>query len=401
LRLFPWCFVSFLVFNVPAALTKISFKQDLFRLCRDFNRQLCGSNRDVMNRKYLIPFLMFVFVNLVLGMYAGLGRMGWTFPFLDGYLHHGAIMVGGFLGTLIALEKVIPLKHKALLAIPAVSASSIIFFWTGNFLVGAIMLIIASIGLILVYSIYLTRQREVYMWLMLFSAVCLFIGDVVLLQERFYPMALPWWMAFLLFTIVSERLELSKFLPVTAKHKALLVAFLILFVVGIIIPFHSTGNYLSGASLILISIWLLRHDVIRINLRKKGLTKYSGIALLCGYVSLLLTGVFMVALPAVVFAYDVVVHTFFLGFVFCMIFAHGPIILPGVVGFMVKPYHDFLYVPLTLLTSSLALRIAADLNVVSSSFQLVSGYISAASILLYFATLVTVLARSQRHAKVF
>ncbi len=352
-----------------------------------------------MNRKYLIPFLLFVFVNLLFGMYAGLGRMGWTSAFLQGYLHHGAIMVGGFLGTLIALEKVIPLRNKFLLVVPALSAASIVFLWSGNFTGGVSLLISASIGLMVVYGVYLYRQPEIYMWLMLGSAACLFIGNVVLLSREFYPMALPWWMAFLLFTIVSERLELSKFLPVTKNQKILLIGFIGLFITGILTAFHGIGNHLSGASLVLVSVWLLRHDVVRINLRKKGLTRFSGVALLSGYLALLLTGVLFIALPDTAFAYDALVHTFFIGFVFAMIFAHGPIILPGVVGFMVKPYHPVLYVPLALLQLSLLLRLSADLGLVDFSLQLVSGYLSAISILLYFATVVTVMVKSLRHAK--
>jgi hypothetical protein len=352
-----------------------------------------------MNRKYLIPFLLFVFMNLLFGMYSGLGRMGWTSAFLQGYLHHGAIMVGGFLGTLIALEKVIPLHNKVLLVVPALNAASIFFLWSGNFAIGVSMLIAGSIGLLVVYAIYLYRQPEIYMWVMLGSAVCLFIGNVVLLSREFYPTALPWWMAFLLFTIVSERLELSKFLPVARNQKIFLIGLLALFIGGILTSFHGVGNYLSGASFVLVSVWLLRHDVVKINLRKKGLTRFTGVSLLAGYLALMLTGVFFISLPNSPFAYDALVHTFFIGFVFSMIFAHGPIILPGVVGFMIKPYHAALYAPLALLHVSLLLRLSADLGLVDSSLQLASGYLSAISILMYFATVVTVMVKSLRHAK--
>jgi hypothetical protein len=352
-----------------------------------------------MARKYLIPFLLFAFANLIFGMYAGLGRMGWTITFREGYLHHGAIMVGGFLGTLIALEKIIPLKKRSLLVIPLLSGISIFFLWAGSFLVGVSLLLLASAGLIIVYIIYLNRQQDLYMWIMLFSAVFLFTGNAVLLSKKFYPIALPWWMAFVLFTIVSERLELSKFLPVTKKQKLALVLFAALFVVGVLMPFHSIGNYISGLALILVGTWLMKFDVIRINLRKSGLTKFSGVSLLAGYIALVFTGVFLIALPNVALAYDATVHTFFLGFVITMIFAHGPIILPGVLGLSVKPFHPALYAPLSLLLFSLLVRISADLNIISINFQLVSGYLSGVSILLYFFTLIFVTIRLLRHAK--
>jgi hypothetical protein len=352
-----------------------------------------------MKRKYLIPFLLFAFANLVMGMYSGLGRMGWSLSFEPGYLHHGAIMVGGFLSTLIALEKIIPLKRKVLFVIPFLSGISILFFWFGLFDIGVILLIISSAGLVAVYSIYLNRQQDIYMWLMLFSAVFLLIGNLVLATKKFYPMALPWWMAFVLFTIVSERMELSKFLPVSKTQKNFLLGFTSLFIVGILLPFHSVGNYFSGLSLVLIGAWLMKFDVIRINLRKTGLTKFTGTALLSGYIALIFVGIFLMALPAIPLAYDATVHTFFLGFVFTMIFAHGPIILPGVIGIAVKPFDTFLYVPLFLLQFSLLIRVGADLNLIDTSFQLTSGYLSAASILLYFVTLISAMTRSLRNAK--
>ncbi len=354
-----------------------------------------------MKRAFLIPALIFAIANLALGVYAGLGRMGGTSTYLTGYLHHGAIMVGGFLGSLIALEKVIPLKERWLLIIPLTSAASVVMLWTGYFTAGVWMLIAASAGLAGVFLFYLSKHRELHLWLMLAGGISLCIGNCVLLSRTFYPSALPWWIGFLLFVIVSERLELSKFLPVTATHKRWLVGMLGVFVAGILLSFHTMGNYVSGVALMGIAVWLMRHDIVRINLRKSGLTRFTGVALLLGYVALLLTGIFFIALPEIAYAYDAFVHMFFLGFVFSMIFAHGPIILPGVLGLMVKPYHRFLYVPLFLLHGSLVLRIGADINLFSYSYQLPAGYLNALAILLYFATLVTITVKSVRHAKVF
>jgi hypothetical protein len=114
---------------------------------------------------------------------------------------------------------------------------------------------------------------------MMAGAGCLLIGDVLLLNRQFYPMAFPWWMAFLLLTITAERLELSKFLPVTNLHKAILVALLSLFVLGLVFSFHGAGNILSGTAAIGVSLWMLRHDVIGIGLRKEGLVRFSAVAL--------------------------------------------------------------------------------------------------------------------------
>jgi hypothetical protein len=159
------------------------------------------------------------------------------------------------------------------------------------------------------------------------------------------------------------------------------------------------GTYVTGLSLVFISIWLMRHDVIRLTVKKSGLTRFTGIALSCGYVSLLLVGVFLFLLKEAPFGYDIVVHTFFLGFIFSMIFAHGPIILPGVLGLTVKPYHPLFYIPLIILYASLFIRVAADAMLLPFFLRSVSGWISFAGILFYFALLLTSTVRTLRNEK--
>src|SRR3970040_2091918 len=181
-------------------------------------------------------------------------------------------------------------------------------------------------------------------------------------------------MGFLLFTIVSERLELSKFLPVTRAAKIFLLGSLGLFLIGLIVPFHGPGTYFSGTALVLISLWLLRYDIVRVNIRKEGLTRFTGYALIFCYNAMLLDGIFLMTFPEVPYAYDAIVHTFFLGFVFSMIFAHGPTILPGVLGLSGKPYHPFLYVPLFTMAFSVLMRITADAGILPEPFRMVSGW---------------------------
>jgi hypothetical protein len=223
---------------------------------------------------------------------------------------------------------------------------------------------------------------------------CWLIGNVLLLWKRFYPMVFPWWMGFLLFTIISERLELSRFLPVSKAQKNWLYLFLALFVIGLLIPFHGAGTVVTGFALIFMSVWLMRYDVIRITLKKEGLARYTAVALLTGYVALLLNGLFIIALKEATYAYDIVVHTFFLGFVFAMIFAHGPIILPGVLGLTVKPYHPLFYLPLVSLMTSLLIRIAADASIIPIVYRALSGWISMGSIILYFLFMIIFTLRS-------
>lgn len=97
--------------------------------------------------------MLFAFANLIIGMTAGLIRIGWSFPLNSIAIHHGAIMVGGFLGTLILLEKVIPLKRKILLALPVVSALSLVMIIPGFFNIGQMLLITGAVGLLGVFIV--------------------------------------------------------------------------------------------------------------------------------------------------------------------------------------------------------------------------------------------------------
>lgn len=347
-----------------------------------------------------LPLMLFAFTNLLIGMMAGLIRIGWNFSMSSIAIHHGAIMVGGFLGTLILLEKVIPLKKKILMALPVVNAFSLIMIVPGFYYIGQILLVIGAVGLLVVFIVYFRKQPgDLSIMLMIAGACCQLIGHIVLIRKEFYPLVFPWWMGFILFVIVGERVELSKFLPVTQRNKYLLVSFLILFLIGIVLPFHGPGKYLSGISLIFIALWLLRHDIISIGIKKEGLTKFSAAALMAGCLSLTLTGVFLISLPDLPFAYDAIVHTFFLGFGFSMIFAHGPIILPGVLGLNVKPYHPLLYIPLAAMILSLILRLLGDTMVLPYIVRQWSGWVSAASIIVYFMLLLSITVSKLRHAK--
>jgi hypothetical protein len=312
---------------------------------------------------------------------------------------HGAIMVGGFLGTLITLEKIIPLRKNILYLIPLVSGGSVAFFFAGMPAHSLASLSTASAGLSTVFLIYWIRDKSLVYLLMLIGAICWLVGNISLIKTNFYPVAIPWWMAFVLFVITAERLELMKFLPVSRNQKFVFVGSLMLFVLGCAISFHGMGSYFAALALASASLWLMRYDVVGINLRKEKLTRYVGIALLSAYFALLLSGIFILILTDQPFGYDIVVHSFFIGFVFSMIFAHGPIILPGVLGVSTKPYHPVLYFWLLVLHGSWIARVVAD-TALNMEVKKYSGIASAVAIVGYFLSIVIITIRNRR-AKVF
>jgi hypothetical protein len=338
-------------------------------------------------------------LSLITGLLAGLHRIGWQVPLNGVSPNHGAIMVGGFLGTLIILEKIIPLKRNILYAVPIMSGASVVLFFIGQPVYSIVSLVLASAGLSIIFFIYWIREKSSIYFLMLAGAICWLTGNILLTIHNFYPISLPWWMAFVLLIISAERMELMKFLPVPKNQKLLFMGMLLTFVIGCLISFHGIGSYLAAVSLAGSSIWLMRHDVVGLNLKKKDLPRYVGVALLSGYFALLLSGIFLPLLTEQPLGYDILVHCFFIGFVFSMIFAHGPIILPGVLGLSVKPYHPIFFIWLALLHGSWITRAIADITL-DMQWRKYSGLISTIAIIGYFLSLAVVTIRIQREKAV-
>jgi hypothetical protein len=346
-------------------------------------------------RIHRIPYIFLAMLSLLAGLAAGLQRIGWSLPISGVASSHGAIMIGGFLGTLITLEKIIPLKKPVLYLAPILSATSVVLFYADLPLYSTASLIAASAGLSVIFLIYFARERSLIYAIMFAGAACWLTGNIFFVVYNFYPVAVPWWIAFVLFIITAERLELIKFLPVTTIQKLVFVGILAAFLVGCIITFHGIGSYFAAFGLIAASIWLMRHDVVSINIRKEGLTKYVGVALLAGYCSLVLCGIFLPLISNEPLGYDLIIHAFFIGFVFSMIFAHGPIILPGILGISLKPYHPILYLWLFLLHTSWLVRTFSDIAL-NLQLRKYSGLISAIAIIGYFLSVVLITMRTRR-----
>lgn len=298
-------------------------------------------------------------------------------------------MTGSFLGTVILIERIVALKRKWLFAFPIVNVSSLIFFYSELNSLAFSCLIIGSTGLFYAFFLINKQHSDLPHQVMWIGAGAWFIGNAHLFIFQLYAHSILWWMAFLLLTIVGERLELSRFLPLSQFKRYLLVFFLALFVISCIIPFHLGGQMLTGGTIILIAIWLLVFDMVRYSIKKPGIHRFSAFTLICGYVWLVLSGLFYLLDPTGIITYDALIHSFFLGFVFSMIFAHAPIILPGVLKLGFKPYHRILYVWVMLFELSLGIRIVGGILTIPAWKQY-GGMVNGLVILFFLATMVLI-----------
>lgn len=304
-----------------------------------------------------ILLMLLVFGSLVSGIFTGWFRLGFDLPVARVYLHHGAMMTGSFLGTVILIERIVALKRKWLFVFPLVNVSSLLFYYLDLSSIAFSCLIVGSLGLFYVFFLINQQHSDLQHQVMWVATGAWFIGNVHLLIFQLYAYSILWWMAFLLLTIVGERLELSRFLPLSKLKRSILVVLLVLFLVSCMLPFHHGGQLLIGTVLILIALWLLMYDMVRKSIKKPGIHRYSAFTLICGYFWLAVTGFFYMLNSNGTITYDALIHSFFLGFVFSMIFAHAPIILPGVLGLTFKPFHSTLYLWVIVFELSLAIRI--------------------------------------------
>jgi hypothetical protein len=346
-----------------------------------------------MNRKVFLV-MPFILLSLLIGTYNGLLRIGWALPVSKSMLQHGAIMVGSFLGTLILLERIVVFKKGWLYLFPIINGISILFFVTGQFTAGMIALLMGAAVTAAVYIYLYYLHRELFLLVMLIGAISLIGGYIMLLHSNLYPAAVPYWIGFVLLTVSGERLELTKFLPVSRLKNNLLLINVILFLAGLFISFHGIGHYLTGISMILFAAWMLKYDIAFKSVKLAGIHRYIALNLIAGYGWLFISGLLLFFSPDLKYIYDATLHTFFLGYAFSMILGHGPIILPGVAGVSNKPYHPALYLWGAMLQVSLILRITADFFE-SISFREFAGLFNVIAIIGFFANVLILMKRMQ------
>jgi hypothetical protein len=312
---------------------------------------------------------------------------------------HGALMVGSFLASLIFLERAVTFTNKWVLLLPAFNAASFVFYMLGLHVPGHGCLVLGSLGFIVMCGYFVYRYRELYYYVFLGGAFALFAGNSLLFQTFSYPHTVPWWMVFLLFTIVAERLELSRFLALTPAKRIWLIVALVLSYFSLFIPERWHGDMFFAASLLPTALWLLKYDMARRSVSLAGQHRYSALLLLTGYGWLLITAVLFFLKSNFIFYYDAVLHSFFIGFVFSMIFSHAPIILPAVLKWPIKIYKPVLYLWFALLQTSLLLRIIGDV-LENIELRKWGGLSNGIVILLFFATIVFIVQQQLQKRKI-
>ena len=319
-----------------------------------------------MPRLARVPLVATAMAALGFGVWTGLLRLGWALPRPDesfGTLH-GPLMICGFLGTLIAVERAVALGRAWAYAAPLLSAAGVVVLLLGGppgtaplLMTAAGALLTATCGAIVV------AQPTLFTTTMALGALAWCVGNLAWRGGVGVPQFVTWWVAFLVLTIAGERLELSRLMPRPQSAERAFVVVVAVLLAGLACGGIASGSgaRLTGAAFVALTVWLARYDVARRTIRQTGLPRFTAWCLLSGYGWLAVAGLIALFGGALVntAGYDAFLHAVLLGFVFAMIFGHAPIIFPAVLGIRI-PFRGSFYLHLLLLHCSVALRLEGD-----------------------------------------
>ena len=348
-----------------------------------------------------LPLLALGFAGLVVGTLAGLARLGVRVPDVaaNAAALHGPLMIGGFFGVVIALERAVAIGRSWAYLAPLLAGIGGIAAIAGATETAGVLMLAGGIVLVAASLHILRRQPALFTLTIAAGAACWAAGTAFWASGSPVHEVVGWWLAFLVLTIAGERLELSRFLPPSPWAKRAFAGILLAFAIALAGFTRAWAQPLFTAALVALAVWLVKQDLARRTVRSSGLTRFIAVCLLSGYAWLALGG--GIALVAGGFvpgtrSYDAALHALALGFVFSMVFGHAPVIVPSVVRAAV-PYHASFYVPWALLQLSMAVRLTGD-ALADQAWRSAGGVLNALALAAFIVGTVVAVMRGRAQA---
>jgi len=342
-------------------------------------------------------------------------------------------MIYGFLGTAICLERAVALQSDGRRAwayaaplLTGVGAVSAVVISLNEGVRGALtslpiprflaahlsgfapermmpgfLITLGMAALSAIYCYVWTHRQATHAVLIQLLGALIGLGGILLWWRGLEtPRAVPWWLAFLIVTIVGERVELARLAFASGSTERRITAESAALMVGLTVALYSpaVGYPLIGLSLGVLMSDTAWHDVARGTVRMKGLPRLAAVCMLSGYAWALVPALMWIVAPPAFdgYGYDAGVHAITIGFVVSMLLAHAPVIIPAVARREV-PYHVAMWVPFAFLQVSLALRLLAGAREAAYPWRL-GGTLGVVGVLLFVATTLTVTIRRARAA---
>ncbi len=328
---------------------------------------------------------------LLAGLDAGLVLLGLPAPVTTERLPevHGMLLVLGFVGTLISLERATAYARPLGFVAPALLGLGgfLLLVTSVPLLAGKIVLAAGSASFVLLYIPLWRRQYDAALLTQLLAAGLALCGAVIWIGQDELTRVIPWLIGFLVLTIAAERVELARItMGARAGIRLLLHAWAVAAALTVGVAFPDAGAILLGVVLLSLTGWLVVHDVARRTIRTSGVTRYMAACILAGYVWLAVAAlVLLLGEPSAQPAYDAVVHAVFLGYTFSMIMAHATTILPAVLHISL-PYRPAFWAPIAILQIALIVRVWFGDGLGMPVAWRIGGVLGVVALLLFVAT---------------
>ncbi len=329
---------------------------------------------------------------LGLAGWGGLVRIGWEWPVPGSasVADHGAIVVTGFVATLVATIRAVTSLRPRWLVVPGLSLAAAVLLAADAPAPPAAALALAGALGLLAMGILAPPPGAPTALLPVVAAACLAVGDALwMLTDR--PSIL-WWASFALFAIAGQRLDVDpRLLGRAATRWALRVA-AALMVAGAAASAAALDGAMAsaGAGFVVLAGWGVASDAIpKVRAARVAFARFAASAMLSAYALLALGGVLAIAFagPPGSARYDAIVHAVFAGAVLSAVFGHFATYVPGVLGLTIRP-NGASYGALALLDVAVVARVLGDVAGAADAVRVASLVIGVA-VALFLATAAT------------
>lgn len=339
-----------------------------------------------------LPVLGLSVVALLAGLGGALVLLGLPMPAgaLPLAATHGVLMTLGFLGTLIALERAVALGRTWGYAAPVGAGLGAMTLVLGlPVMLGAAFLVVGGAAFVLMYVAFDRIEAALHTRVQGVGAVAWLVAAVLWLSGRSIGAIVAWLAAFLILTVVGERLELSRLGRPSSGARRGFILSVGVFCGGVVLTLVAPGlgTRIAGAGLVALAAWLWRNDLARRTVRTPGVTRFIAVCLLTGYAWLAVGGAAWIWFGAVRagFAYDIMLHALFLGFVISMVFGHAPVILPAILRIPL-PYRERFYAHLLVLHAGLLIRVVGGDLLGSTAAWQAGGVLNVTALLVFLVS---------------
>lgn len=361
-----------------------------------------------------LALLIGAMVSLLAGLDAALLRLGLEAPApsMDLANLHGTLMVFGFLGTAIALERAVALQSDrrarsklaylspaASVAASLIALAQIAILGDGaNRLIPALAWGAAMAGMCAMYVIVWKRQPMIAVLVQGLGALA-GLGGILLWGRGFEAaQVVPWWAAFLVLTIIGERLELARIAFARGAVEARILGETLAVMLALVLSLYApnVGYPLLGAALVALTLDTAAHDVARRTIFATGITRFMAACMLAGYAwALVAGGIWLLRGPVFSgYGYDTVVHALTIGFALSMVLAHAPVIVPAIAR-RPLPYSPAMWAVWGCLQAGLLIRVVSGVRDSEGAWQF-GGAIDILAVLAFMVTTVGLIALSSR-----